>query len=135
MKGIVLASHAGMADGLLDALTMFFGDDIHGICSVGLRHGMGVDDFKKQLVFAIDSVDEGDGVIIFTDMFGGTPCNQALLFANDHTKVIAGMNLPLLMEYLASRDQDIDHLLEKAKSSLMDASAFLLQDHHDDDDD
>ena len=137
MRGVLLISHGSMCEGVLDSLKMFFGDGIEQIDTVSLTHGMGSDDFMKELVIKASKIDTGDGIVIFADILGGTPANQALQLCSDKVQVITGMNLAIVMEYMAQRhcDVDYDELIEKARSSIINGNMMMLEDNSDVDDD
>lgn len=112
MIGIVLISHGKMADGMLDSCKLFFGEEISQILSVCLLPENSPEDFDKKIELAISKVDSGDGVLILCDLLGGTPCNRCAYILNDRIQVIAGVNLSILLEFLATRDslKDISEL-------------------------
>ncbi len=112
MIGIVLISHGKMADGMLDSCKLFFGEEIPQILSVCLLPENSPEDFDKKIELAISKVDSGDGVLILCDLLGGTPCNRCAYILNDRIQVIAGVNLSILLEFLATRDslKDISEL-------------------------
>lgn len=112
MIGIVLISHGKMADGMLDSCKLFFGEEIPQILSVCLLPENSPEDFDKKIELAISKVDSGYGVLILCDLLGGTPCNRCAYILNDRIQVIAGVNLSILLEFLATRDslKDISEL-------------------------
>lgn len=138
MKGILLISHGDMAPGMKNSLTMFFGEDIKQFATLSLKAGMGADEFGQLLREKLEKVDSGDGVIIFADMFGGTPCNQALQVVNDKIDLIVGMNLPVVMEVLSKRlysDLTAEEIVETGKKGLVDAKQILYSTNEEVDDD
>lgn len=137
MRGVLIISHGGMCVGIIDSLKMFFGDCIEQIDSVSLTHDMGAEDFMKELVLKMSKVDKGDGVVIFCDMLGGTPANQALQLCGETVQVITGVNLPMIMEYLATRENetDYDELIQKGRSAIINGNLAMLEDSEDVDDD
>lgn len=137
MKGIVLISHGDMAKGMAQAATMFFGEGIPQLTYCGLQPEDSPEAFAERIQNAIGEADAGDGVILLADLFGGTPCNQAILQLNGDRELIAGMNFPLLLELLSVRDgadPDIGELVEKGQVSLLDAKAMLAAAAADEDD-
>ncbi|MDO4429369.1 MAG: PTS sugar transporter subunit IIA [Atopobiaceae bacterium] len=111
MIGVVVATHGDMADGIKSAAILLTGQH-DCFATVGLREGVSPDAYLAQIKDAIDSVDQGDGVLAFVDLFGGTPSNSVCrLLGNDSVHAIAGVNLPMLLEALMSRDvSSIDEL-------------------------
>lgn len=107
MKGIILASHGKLAEGLLDTLKIFAGEpeNIEAIC---LMPGDDMAEFLTKMKNSIENVDTGEGVVVFCDLLFGTPCNcSGAIFkqegAIDNIQVITGMNLPMVLEYIGSR--------------------------------
>ena len=83
MVGLVLISHGKMAEGIADSLSMLFGADLPQFEICALREMNSPQEFHDELCRKVAKVDSGDGVLIFADMLGGTPCNQALTLVND----------------------------------------------------
>lgn len=105
MVGIILASHGEFADGILHSSTMIFGEQ-DNIRSVSITPSEGPDDLQKKLQDAVATLDNQDEVLFLVDLWGGTPFNQTnLLWEENKEKwaVVAGLNLPMLIEALASR--------------------------------
>ena len=132
MIGIVLMSHGKMADGMLDSCKLFFGEEIPQILSVCLLPENSPEDFDKKIELAISKVDSGDGVLILCDLLGGTPCNRCACILNDRIQVIAGVNLSILLEFLATRDSlkdiselDIETLIFAGTSGLVSLNNLL----------
>lgn len=115
VKGIVIASHGDLAEGMLDAMHLLTGDQ-EAVCAVGLKPGSSPEEFREKLSKAIDEVDQGEGVLVLVDLFGGTPSNStALLFGREDLRAVAGVNLPMLLEVVLDRDGvDLDALADEA---------------------
>jgi len=101
--GIVIVAHGGLAREYLAAVEHVVGRQV-GIRTVSIDpdHDRG----KKQaeICAAADSVDSGDGVVVVTDMFGGSPSNLSLLACNpDNRQILYGANLPMLIKLAKSR--------------------------------
>jgi len=138
MQSILLISHGGMAAGVKDSLTMFFGKQLPQFETLSLTSDMGADQFGDQLKEKVNELMNDDGVIIFADLLGGTPFNQAALLVNDKVDLITGMNLPMIMELLATREfsqNDIDHLAAVGQQGIVNAKSLLANDSEDVDDD
>ncbi|KRM00339.1 mannose/fructose/sorbose PTS transporter subunit IIA [Liquorilactobacillus satsumensis] len=105
MVGIILASHGGFAEGIFQSGSMIFGEQ-ENVKAVTLMPNEGPDDVKAKMEKAIASFDDQDEVLFLIDLWGGTPFNQAngLLEAHkDKWAIVAGMNLPMVIEAYASR--------------------------------
>ncbi|WP_042460719.1 mannose/fructose/sorbose PTS transporter subunit IIA [Neobacillus dielmonensis] len=105
MVGIIIASHGEFANGILQSGEMIFGKQ-ENVKAVTLMPSEGPDDVKAKMQEAIASFDNQDEVLFLVDLWGGTPFNQAnSLFEGHKDKwaIVAGMNLPMLIEAFASR--------------------------------
>lgn len=103
MIGLVLVTHGRLASEFIVAMEHVVGpqERIAGIC-IGPDDDM--DQRRKDIAQAIAGVDDGSGVIILTDLFGGTPSNLAIsLMKSDKIEVIAGVNLPMLIRLEGAR--------------------------------
>ncbi len=112
MIGIVVVTHAALADEILHAAELILGP-LPGVEAVSVGREMSVDVAKKQLQQAVTSVGkEGDGVIILTDLFGGTPTNISVeLLQGGEVEILTGVNLPMLIKGVGSRtNQNLDGL-------------------------
>ena len=103
MIGLVLVTHGRLASEFIVAMEHVVGpqQQIEGIC-IGPEDDM--EERRSQIADAIRAVDGGVGVIILTDLFGGTPSNLAIsLMKSDKIEVIAGVNLPMLIRLDGAR--------------------------------
>ena len=103
MIGLILVTHGRLAEEFLVALEHVVGpqQQIKTVC-IGPRDDM--ESRRREIAEAISAVDNGDGVIILTDLFGGTPSNLAISLLNSgHVEVIAGVNLPMLIRLDSAR--------------------------------
>ncbi|WP_208560407.1 mannose/fructose/sorbose PTS transporter subunit IIB [Marinilactibacillus kalidii] len=104
MVGIILASHGEFAEGILQSGSMIIGEQ-ENVAAVTLMPSEGPDDIRKKMEKAIASFDT-DEILFIVDLWGGTPFNQAntLFEANkDKWAIVAGMNLPMVIEAYTSR--------------------------------
>ncbi|MBO5158939.1 MAG: PTS sugar transporter subunit IIA [Lachnospiraceae bacterium] len=131
MKGIILASHGRLAEGMLDTLQIF-SDGAKQIEALCLMPGDDVAEFLEKLKEAIDHVDTGDGAVIFCDLLFGSPCNCSARLLNDsqyadRITVITGMNLPMVMEYEGARafGMESEEMMETGKSGIIDFGEML----------
>lgn len=103
MIGIVLVTHGRLADELLAALEHVVGpqENSRTVC-IGADDDMELR--RKDILDSISAVDKGKGVILLTDMFGGTPSNLAIsVIDKANVEVIAGVNLPMLIKLAGGR--------------------------------
>jgi len=100
MIGAVIITHGRLAEALLVGAVSIVGT-AERVMALSIKGGETSDDIKKMLQEAMIEVSCGEGVIVFTDMFGGTPSNIALSLLDEGViEVITGVNLPLIMKFL-----------------------------------
>ena len=104
MIGMVVVAHAGLARELLVAGEMIVGG-IQAAEAVGVTPDARMEDIRDAIAAAIAKVAE-DGVIVMTDMFGGTPSNISLSFLEeDRVEVLTGVNLPMIIKFATEREK------------------------------
>lgn len=104
MIGIVVTAHGEMADGLIESASMIVGP-IKKIRGVALREGESPETMSDEIREAVASLDEGEGVLILLDLFGGTPSNVCAALTRElNIEVISGVNLPMLLEVVLKRE-------------------------------
>lgn len=118
MIGVVLVTHGALADAFLRAVEHVVGPQ-EAFETVCIEADDNMERRRDDIVAAIDRVDTGQGVIVVTDMFGGTPSNLAIsVMAPDRTEVIAGANLPMLIKLAKARESaDMAGTLEQASQA------------------
>ena len=124
-----------MASGISNSLKMFFGNEIPQLETLCLSENTNPDTFGEEIGKKIRQLDTGDGVVIFADLIGGTPCNQAFRYISSKVVLIGGMNLPVIMEFLGHRLDEIDlntfdfnSLLDTGRSSLNKCELIISDD-------
>jgi PTS system mannose-specific IIA component len=118
MIGIVLVTHGRLADEFLGAMEHIVGPLSH-VKTVCIGPNDDMEQRRNEITAAIEAVDLGRGVVIATDMFGGTPCNLALThLKKDRVEVLAGANLPSLIKLVGLRDRlSLDEAVREAVES------------------
>lgn len=120
MVGIILASHGEFAEGILQSATMIVGEQ-DNIAAVTLLPSEGPDDIRQKIEEAATSFETKE-VLVLADLWGGTPFNQAnTLFDQnqDQWAIVAGLNLPMLIEAITSRfTMEKSHDIAKAIVSV-----------------
>ncbi len=129
MIGMVIVAHGGLAHELLAATIHVVGPQ-SGVVSVSTAPEDDLSAKQAEIFAAIDAVDKGDGVIVITDMFGGTPCNLAIgCSGRNGVEVIYGANLPLLVKLAKLRDRPMaeaaDQAIEAGRKYIDTASRML----------
>jgi PTS system mannose-specific IIA component len=105
MIGLVIVTHGRLADEFVAAMEHVVGPQ-KGVVAISIGASDDMDRRRRDIVAAAKAVNDGSGVILLTDMFGGTPSNLAISVM-DETKaeVIAGLNLPMLIKLASIRDR------------------------------
>jgi len=131
MIGIVVVTHSSLGEALIEAAESVLGGPLEAATavSVDLRHS--AEGLRKKIKAGIKAVDQGDGVLILTDMFGGTPSNLSLSFLEEgRIDVLTRVNLPVLIRAEKMRN-DTNHIKladivqEYGKKSISLASMVL----------
>ena len=106
MVGLVVATHGQLADELIRTAEAIVGK-MEQVRAVSIGATSSVDEAREQIKEAIRSVDTGEGVLVLTDMFGGTPANLALTFLDEKIEVLTGINLPMLLKLTTCRSEKL----------------------------
>ncbi len=102
MIGVVVATHGGLAEELLRTAAGIVGP-LAQCEAVSVGAGSSMEDARTRLGDAVRRVDSGEGVLVLTDMFGGTPANLTLTFLDARVDVVTGVNLPMLLKLATAR--------------------------------
>ncbi len=131
MVGVVIAAHGALAEELLKT-ALFIVDDMPNVVAISIDPSLPIDEIQKQLKQTIKKVDKGNGVLILTDMFGGTPANMTLSFLEDgKIEVITGINLPMLIKLSqnlkdnSTLEETTQSIVEYGRKSINQASEIL----------
>ena len=118
MIGIVLVTHGRLADELVSALEHVVGAQ-HRIATVCIGPEDDMEKRRAEILESITKTDDGSGVILLTDMFGGTPSNLAIsVMDKANVEVIAGVNLPMLIKLASVRT---NNSIDQASQAAQDA--------------
>jgi PTS system mannose-specific IIA component len=118
MIGIVLVTHGRLADELRSALEHVVGAQSQ-IEAIAIGPDDDIAQRREQIIRSVRQMDTGKGVVVLTDMFGGTPSNLAIsVMERGRIEVLAGVNLPMLVK-LASirRDANLDSAVQQAQDA------------------
>lgn len=117
MIGIVIVAHGGLAREYLAAVEHVVGPQ-NGIKAVTIEDDHDRDAKQAEIRAAADSVDQGDGVVIVTDLFGGSPSNLSVpACAAGNRTILYGANLPMLVKLAKTRSQPIQKAVDMAKDA------------------
>ncbi len=131
MIGVVVAAHGNLAQELVQTTNFIVGPQ-ENLIALSIDPSKSVEEMKNEVKRAIREVDSGDGILILTDMFGGTPANMTLSFLEEgRIEVITGANLPMLIRLSQCRDGSLDlyetaaSIVEYARKSISQATQIL----------
>ena len=130
MIGLILVTHGDLAKHFVDAMEHVVGPQ-EKVATVCIGPNDDMERRRAQIARAIERVDSGEGVIILTDLFGGTPSNLAIsLLEAGRVEVIAGINLPMLIRLGGARKcMNVTEAIEAARDAgqnyITIASEFL----------
>jgi len=131
MVGGVIVSHGQLGEEMINTAEMIVGK-IPNITSVSIDVTTDVESSREKIRQAIQAVNNGSGVIILTDMFGGTPSNISLSFLDESIEVITGVNLAMLIQLSMSDKEEpfqdlVRSLKQRGQENIHVASEFLKQ--------
>jgi PTS system mannose-specific IIA component len=125
--GIVVVSHGQVAGELVNAARNIVGD-VPAIAAVSIAWGDDMSAAREKIGRALSEVG-GDGVLILTDMFGGTPTNVSLPFLSPRVEIVTGVNLPMLIKLIGQREGDLVEVArvvrDQGKGAIYVASEIL----------
>lgn len=125
MIGIVIVAHGGLAAEYLSAVEHVVGQQT-GIRAIKISPDDDRSDKQNEICDAADAVDTGAGVVIVTDMFGGSPSNLSLRACSpDNRRIVYGANLPMLVKLAKSRRKSVPD----AVSAALDAGRKYIDSH------
>ncbi|MGD2272611.1 MAG: PTS fructose transporter subunit IIA [Desulfobacterales bacterium] len=131
MIGIVIVTHSHLGDALIEAAEFIIGKRPEALVSVSIDLNQSAETLRAKIADGIKKVKSKDGVLILTDMFGGTPSNLSYSFLEEgQIEVISGVNLPILIQAANTRAKmDLSKLAVKleafGKKSISLASGLL----------
>ena len=130
MIGIVIVTHGRLAQELLSATEHVIGPQTH-VATICIGPQDDIEQRRNEITEAIKKVDLGRGVVVVTDMFGGTPCNLALThLQKGKVEVLAGANLPSLVKLVTVRaklglDEAVHEAIDSGRKYMRAGSAEL----------
>lgn len=117
MVGVLVVTHHNLGNALVAVSEMISGK-IESLEAISVDFEKDPERLRKDILTAVKKLDNGDGVLIMTDMFGGTPSNLSLSFLKDgKVEVLSGVNLPMLIKLSTYRNnKSLDELAMELKS-------------------
>ncbi|WP_321343272.1 PTS sugar transporter subunit IIA [Breoghania sp.] len=118
MIGLVLVTHGRLAEEFKSALEHVVGPQ-ERIATISIGPDDDMEQRRQDILAAVERVNEGAGVVLLTDMFGGTPSNLAIsVMEGNNVEVVAGVNLPMLIKLASVRgDSTLDDAVEQARKA------------------
>ena len=117
MIGVVIVAHGGLAKEYLAAVEHVVGKQ-QGIQAISIQASHDRDAKEAEICAAADAVDAGHGVVMVTDMFGGSPSNLSLrACGKNRRKILYGANLPMLVKLAKSRGKSLEAAVDAAMTA------------------
>jgi PTS system ascorbate-specific IIA component len=117
MIGVLIIAHGRLGDSLVEAVTHVLGARPPQFEVLDVAAADDPATLTPRARAAVESVDTGEGVIVFSDLYGATPCNLAIKLAQPgRIEVVSGVNLPMLVRAFTYRNKGLDTLVKKAIS-------------------
>lgn len=135
MIGTVIVTHCSLGAELIKTAEFILGS-VAGMVAVSVDAAESTEQIRQKIEGAINKVDQGDGMIILTDMFGGTPSNLSLSFHDsERLEVVTGVNLSMVIKLAQARENaSLDELAESVaqygRKSIQVAGAMLQPRHN-----
>ena len=131
MIGVVVAAHGNLAQELVQTTNFIVGPQ-ESLTALSIDPSRSVEEMQSEIKRAVQKVDQGHGILVLTDMFGGTPANMTLSFLEEgRVEVITGANLPMLIRLSQCRDSGLGlyetaaSIVEYARKSISQATRIL----------
>jgi PTS system mannose-specific IIA component len=131
MVGVVLVTHPHLGEEFIRSAEMICGK-MPRVLTVSIDTRKEVEELRRGIAEAIKKVDDGDGVLILTDMFGGTPSNMSLAFLQeDRVEVLTGLNLPMMIKLSNCREgrplKELARMVKEAGQKNINLASEILQ--------
>ncbi len=131
MVGVVLVTHPNLGDEFIRSAELICGK-LPNLLTVSIDTRKGVEELRRGIAEAIKRVDTGEGVLILTDMFGGTPSNMSLAFLSEgRVEVLTGLNLPMLIKISNCRQgrtlKELAKIVKEAGQKNINLASEILQ--------
>ena len=109
MVGIIIVTHGHLGEALIETAQAICGEPVESITSVSIDLSQDVNKLRSKIQNGIKAVTQNGGILILTDMFGGTPSNLSYSFLEEgRIEVLSGVNLPILLKAINIRNRDIN---------------------------
>ena len=107
MIGVLLLSHGKLAEGVYETLKLFYGENLEQVSFLGLYEDgeTDIESYENNVRKAIRKLNDGSGVVVLTDLLGGTPYNKSSLFRKKDVVILSGLNLNMALEVMGRRNR------------------------------
>jgi mannose PTS system EIIA component len=131
MVGVVLVTHPHLGEEFIRSAEMICGRMVR-VLPVSIDTRKEVEELRRGIAETVKKVDDGDGVLILTDMFGGTPSNMSLAFLQEgKVEVLSGLNLPMMIKLSNCREgrslNELAKLVKEAGQKNINLASEILQ--------
>ncbi len=132
MIGVLVITHGSLGSELIRAAELIKGP-LTGVYAISVSAERGAEDIRKEITGAMKKMDTGNGILILTDLFGGTPSNISLSFMKEgKVEVLTGVNLPMLLKLDIRKDKNLSEaalfLRDYGRKNISLASEILKRD-------
>lgn len=128
LVGIVVVTHGTFAKSIVETTKMFI-SNLKFIQFVELHPSQNMEEFKSKIESSYTSVNNGKGVLLLTDLFGGTPTNKVfeLMYEYSDIECVTGVNLGMLLEVLFLRNNEDIDLADLAEKAVMSGQSGIVK--------
>src|SRR4030042_6848648 len=131
MVGVILVPHPQLGKEFIRSAELICGK-FNGLEAISIDTRKEVEDLRREIAEAIHRVDNGQGVLILTDMFGGTPSNMSLAFLDENrVEVLTGLNLTMLIKLASCREgrelKELARMVKEAGQKNINLASAILQ--------
>lgn len=117
MVGFLIIAHGDLGEALLQCAAHVMGGKQPHLMQLSVKRSDEPDEMERRARAIIETLDQGDGVLVFADIFGATPCNIASrVLRTGSVEGVTGVNLPMLVRVLCHRDEPLAEVVQKALS-------------------
>ena len=123
---VLLVTHAALSKGYFSALQLILDIDQNDLDVLSFEAGEALDTFSNKISEVVENKYKNKNMVILLDLPGGTPANMALPFLSDSRKLVAGINLPLVLELMIAKkngvsweELNVETIIENARKSIL----------------
>jgi mannose PTS system EIIA component len=128
MIGILIIAHKKLGDSLIECASHMLGKKPEQLVALGVTSKDDPDVLLQEAKAILKDIDSGDGVLVLSDIYGGTPCNiAAKLVGISKAEGISGLNLPMLIVALSNRELPIAYCVEKTINSTRESIVHFTE--------